>query len=70
MLLTTRFITINNTNEIPVYKMYVEPRKFSSKCSLNVLFFLFHLIHKNPFFLCVLTQQSVAQTKSYCEKFR
>ena len=68
MLLTIRYITINNTNKIPVYKMYVEPKKFSSKYSLNVLFFLFHLILKNPFFFGVLTQQGVGQTKSYCEK--
>lgn len=31
--------------------------------NLNALFFLLHLIYKNSFFFCVLTQQGHGQTK-------
>ena len=58
---------INNANEIPVSNARNVRKKKKIQLGVQCIWFISPL---NPFFFCVLTQQGVNQTKTYCDTLR
>ena len=59
--------TTSNANEVLVWNARNIRKKKKTQLEVQCIWFIFPL---NPFFFCVLTQQGVNQTKTYCDTLR